>query len=282
MKTAPVAAMPEVGSFEKRLAAVAELLEPKLDEVLPREGRLAEAMRYAVLGSGKRFRPFLVLESAALFGAVEDAALNVAAAIECLHCYSLVHDDLPAMDDDDMRRGKASVHKKFDEATAILAGDALQSLAFEIIAQESAELAVGLARASGWAGMAGGQQLDMEAERGDLELADVERIQRLKTGALIVFSAEAGAILSKAGDRDRRAIAMYANRLGIAYDIADQLADAQKDAAAGKATVVSILGMDAARELLRRTVDQALTALESFQNASALREAALFMLGRFK
>ena len=275
--------------FEQKLTTVDELLGPVLQELLPREGRLAEAMRYAVLGAGKRFRPFLVLESAGLFGVRKTSALSVAAAIECLHCYSLVHDDLPAMDDDDMRRGKPSVHKVFGEATAILAGDALQTLAFEILARPEthpdptirAELILGLARAAGYSGMAGGQQLDMEAENAPQNMDGVTRIQELKTGALIVYSIDAGAILGSAKVSERSALAAYAENLGIAYDLSDQLVDVEEDVAAGKATVVSLLGYDNAKETLDRVTEEAIAALEPFgSRAEAFREAAVFMSSR--
>jgi farnesyl diphosphate synthase len=275
--------------FEQKLSEVAELLEPKLDELLPKDGKLAEAMRYAVLGAGKRFRPFLVLESAALFGVPNDRALNVAAAIECLHCYSLVHDDLPAMDDDDTRRGKPSVHKVFGEATAILAGDALQALAFEILAMPEthadanvrAELILGLARAAGQAGMAGGQEFDMEAESVPQDMEGITRIQKLKTGALIQYSVDAGAVLGGARTEDRTALATCAEKLGVAYDLSDQLMDVDQDAAAGKSTVVSLIGAVGAKEMLEHVIIEAIAALEPFgARAGSLREAATFMSTR--
>jgi farnesyl diphosphate synthase len=290
--------------FEKRLAAARDAVEQRLRELLASNrfeaGRLGDAMRYAMLGGGKRFRPFLVLEVARLFGLPQSRALNAAAAVECVHCYSLVHDDLPAMDDDNLRRGRPTVHKAFDEATAILAGDGLLTLAFEIIAHPHthadpavrAELVLGLARASGWEGMAGGQQLDLEAEKVAQNMSEVERIQALKTGALICFSAEAGAILARANAIDRSAVVIYAQKLGLAFQISDDLLDAVgdaavtgkatgKDAAAGKATFVSLLGIPAAREKLARMEVQAITALEPFgERAAALREAAHFMSSR--
>jgi farnesyl diphosphate synthase len=266
--------MQDARMFEARLAAAGEATEGRLRQLLAADrpggaeaGRLGEAMRYAALGGGKRFRPFLVIETAALFGMAPAAALNAAAAVECIHCYSLAHDDLPAMDDDDLRRGRPTVHKAFDEATAILAGDGLLTLAFEVLARPDthadaavrSELVLGLAHASGWEGMAGGQQLDLEAEDVAQDLADVERIQALKTGALIRFAAEAGAILGRAGPSDRAAVVAYAQKLGLAFQIADDLLDAEgdaaavgkatgKDAAAGKATFVSLLGIPAARQ----------------------------------
>lgn len=264
-----------VNVFERKLQAAAKLLEPTLEELLPREGRLAEAMRYAVLGEGKRFRPFLVLESAELFGVPKADALNVAMAIECLHCYSLVHDDLPAMDDDDMRRGKSTVHKIFGEATAILAGDALQSLAFEILAGESLELVRGLAQAAGWSGMAGGQQLDLET------VSDVEQMSAMKTGALIRFAAETGAILANAGLEDRGAISAFGRQVGLAFQISDDLLDADKDAASDKKTFVTTLGVQAARKQLEAATNGALQTLDRFgARAENLRDAARFMLTR--
>jgi len=272
-----------VGLFEQQLHDITRLIEPKLDELLPQDGRLAEAMRYAVLGNAKRFRPFLVLESAELFGVSKTSALNAAAAIECLHCYSLVHDDLPAMDDDDMRRGKPTVHKVFGEATAILAGDALLTLAFEILANPGthpdanirAVLSLGLARAAGHAGMAGGQQLDMETA------IDVEKISALKTGELIRFSVLCGAILGNASADEKLALARYGEQLGLAFQVSDDVLDAGKDAAIGKRTFVTTLGIIGARERLDSAVRGAIHALECFgERAEALNEAAEFMRQR--
>jgi len=257
-------------------------------------------MQYATLGGGKRFRPFLVIETAALFGVPQAKAVAAAAAVECVHCYSLVHDDLPAMDDDDMRRGRATVHKAFDEATAILAGDALLTLAFEILGRPQthpdpavrSELVLGLARASGWHGMAGGQMLDLMAERTPIDLAGVARMQALKTGALIEFSVIAGAILGRAGDAERQALARYARALGLAFQIADDLLDAEgdatevgkatsKDAASGKATFVSLLGIEASRDKLKELEAEAIDALDAWgEQADVLRAAALFVSHR--
>ncbi|MEZ5909622.1 MAG: polyprenyl synthetase family protein [Hyphomicrobiaceae bacterium] len=263
--------------------------------------RLVAAMRHAVLGSGKRFRPFLVLESAALMGVPVEDALDTAAAVELLHCYSLVHDDLPAMDDDDLRRGRPTVHRAFDEATAILAGDGLLTLAFEVLAGEAARrgpeivvaLVAGLARAAGVGGMVGGQQLDLDAEaqRG-LGLGDIYRIQALKTGALIRFSAEAGAILAAGGADDRAALGTYGEALGLAFQISDDLLDVEgdaaavgkatgKDAAVGKATYVSLLGVGGARHVLSDVTDEALAALDRFgSRADVLRAAVRFVAER--
>ncbi len=290
-----------------RLQHCADLVERRLEALLggkgartAESGRLAEAMRYATLGGGKRFRPFLVIETAGLFGIPEAAALDTACALECIHCYSLVHDDLPAMDDDDLRRGRPTVHKAFDEATAILAGDGLLTFAFEILGHTSthpdpavrAELVLGLAEASGWKGMCGGQMLDLEAEHVRHDLDGVKRIQALKTGALIRFAAEAGAILGRATPESRKAVITYAETLGLAFQIADDLLDAEgdtaavgkatgKDAAAGKATFVSLIGLDAARTKLAELEAEAIGALSAFgDRAGMLAAAARFMSSR--
>jgi farnesyl diphosphate synthase len=293
--------------FNRRLERCATLIEARLNEWLAnseRDGfvpnRLAEAMRHAVFGGGKRLRPFLVLESARLCGMTDEAALNAGAALECVHCYSLVHDDLPAMDDDDMRRGRPTVHKAFDEATAILAGDALMTLAFEILADPVTHsdpaircaLVLGLARASGRAGMAGGQMLDLMAPGVTLSEADIRRLQAMKTGALILFACEAGAILANAGPVQRQALRDYGTALGLAFQLADDLLDVDGDAAivgkavakdkdAGKATLVALIGADAARERLAEYQGQALNALVSFgADADMLAAAADFVANR--
>jgi farnesyl diphosphate synthase len=299
--------MREVTMFEAKLAAAGEAVEGRLRALLAADrpggveaGRLGDAMRYAVLGGGKRLRPFLVIESAALFGLQRSAALNAAAAVECVHCYSLVHDDLPAMDDDDVRRGRATVHRAFDEATAILAGDGLLTLAFEILGRPEThpdagvrlELVGDLARAAGWEGMAGGQQLDVEAPTTAQDTSGIARIQAMKTGALIGFAATAGAVLARTGAEERRALAAYAEKLGLAFQIADDILDAVgdpavvgkatgKDAAAGKATFVSLLGLAAARERLKDLEAEAIAALHPFgARAGALKEAARFVAQR--
>lgn len=264
-----------VDAFERQLTVAASLLEPTLEALLPKEGRLAEAMRYAVLGVGKRFRPFLVFESAKLFNVPAETAVNVAAAVELLHCYSLVHDDLPAMDDDDMRRGKPSVHKKFDEATAILAGDALQSLAFETMSRAGTELVREFAAAIGWAGMAGGQQLDLQTS------PDVERMSAMKTGALVTFSVVSGAVMANNSNDQRAALVTYGSELGRAFQISDDLLDAGKDSAVGKRTFVTTFGMQEAKRMLEASASKAIRALELFgQRAVALREAAEYMRRR--
>ena len=291
-------------ALQKALRETAQDVEDVLDKLLPKNGgheaRLFEAMRYATLGGGKRFRPFLVTQSAALFKVSRASALRVAAAIELVHCYSLVHDDLPAMDDDDLRRGQPTVHKQFDEATAILAGDALLTLAFEVLADprthESgtvrAELVAELASSAGARGMVGGQMLDLAAERIELDMGGITRLQRLKTGALIAFSCEAGAILGRVTAEPREALRGYAHDLGLTFQIADDLLDVEgtmeetgkavgKDADAGKATFVSILGVDRAREQARILAKQAVEHLAVFDEAAdPLRAAANFVVER--
>jgi farnesyl diphosphate synthase len=293
-----------------RLDAVADATEAAILHALGRAERapkrLVEAMRYAATG-GKRIRPFLVVESAALFGVSEAVALPVAAAFECVHCYSLIHDDLPAMDDDDMRRGRPTAHIAFDEATAILAGDSLLTLAFELLAEMEANaetrvaLIALLARASGVTGMAGGQMLDLEAEGRfaggnplSLSVAEIERLQGMKTGALLAASCEAGAILGRAGEKEREALARYAHAIGLAFQIADDLLDAEGDAASigkaaakdakkGKATLVSALGVDASRKRLATLVAEAETALAPFgERGGMLRACARYIAERKK
>lgn len=287
------------GSVEVRLA---ELLGPNVLHAAP--SRLVTAMRHAVLGGGKRFRPFLVIESGRLFGVNAADALDTAAAVEFLHCYSLIHDDLPAMDNDELRRGRPSVWKAFDEATAILAGDALISLSFEILSRPQthadagvrAELVLGLAQASGAAGMAGGQQLDMEAEapsNSHLHAASgVQLVQEMKTGALIRFAVDAGAILARAPMPARGALRSFATALGIAFQLADDLLDAEgdadctgkgvgKDVKAGKATWVSVLGVEGARVRLAELEREAIAALAPFgEAAEVLAGAASFVTHR--
>ena len=250
-------------------------------------------MRYSALGAGKRLRPFLVIESAKLFNA--PGALRVGAALECVHCYSLVHDDLPAMDDDDLRRGKPTTHRKFDEATAILAGDSLLTLAFEILADPEthsdanirSSLIAELAKASGMNGMAAGQMLDMEADATSLE--KILRIQNHKTGALFRFACESGAILAGA---DRTALRAYADNIGLAFQITDDLLDVsstpqelgkatQKDSSKGKATIASLMGSAAARDKAEQLVQAAIAAVAPFgPKADTLREAARFIVAR--
>jgi farnesyl diphosphate synthase len=292
-------------SFQHALSLAAKDTDALLNRLLPVNGfpapRVIEAMRYAVLGEGKRLRPFLVVESAALFGVPRARALRAGAALECVHCYSLVHDDLPAMDDDDLRRGRPTCHKAFDEATAILAGDGLLTLAFEIVSDPAthpepavrAELVLELARAAGHAGMVGGQMLDLEAEAGGWhELEAIVRLQSMKTGALFRYALEAGAILAQADGEARAALATYADKVGLAFQIADDILDVestpeqlgkatQKDKGAGKATFIDLLGLDGARVKARQLVDEASASLDRFGPAAdTLREAARFIVER--
>lgn len=295
-------------TFTDQLASVAAEVETTLEQLLQPSGILTsgepplwEAMRYATLGGGKRLRAFLAVESAAMFDVDRSGALRAGAAVECLHAYSLVHDDLPAMDDDDLRRGKPTTHKAFDEAIAILAGDGLQTLAFEILADPAthpdgtvrAELCLGLARAAGAPGMVGGQMIDIAAETAakPFDLPTITMLQAKKTGALIRVSCEAGAILAQDADA-RKLLADYAEHLGLAFQIRDDLLDVegdeetagkrlQKDAEAGKATFVSILGVDGARKAAADEVDAANAALATFgDRAQWLREAAGFAINR--
>jgi len=286
------------------LATAASAVEQQLGALVPDNpaphARLIEAMRYAALGGGKRLRPFLVLQSANLFDANGPGALRAAAAVEMVHCYSLVHDDLPAMDDDALRRGRPTAHIEFDEATAILAGDALLTLAFEVLAAPEthadpavrAELVLALARASGRDGMVGGQMVDLAAEGRTLDLNEISQLQAMKTGALIAVSCVAGAILGGASAEERAALAGYSDALGLAFQIADDLLDVEgdeadvgkgvgKDADAGKATFVSLLGVDGARTRARELVDSATEHLAMFdQRADLLRAAAGFVVAR--
>lgn len=292
-----------------------DLLKTALDEIavdmdrafdlllpVPEDGRarLYEAMRHAAIGGGKRLRPLLVVASASLFNVSRAAALRVATAIECIHVYSLIHDDMPCMDDDDLRRGKPTVHKAFDEATAVLAGDSLHALAFEILADAEthpdpfvrAELVAELARASGPAGMAGGQMMDLMAGDSLFDIAAVTRLQQLKTGALIAFCLEAGAILGRVPPEGRQGLRGYARDVGLAFQIADDVLDAegdaaiagkalQKDADAGKATFLSLLGVERAKAQMHMLVDQAIAHLHSFgKEADLLRAIARYTVER--
>ena len=261
---------------------------------------LYEAMRHAAIGGGKRLRPLLVMAACGLFHVDRDRALRVGLAVECIHVYSLIHDDLPAMDDDDLRRGKPTVHRAFDEATAILAGDSLHALAFEVLADEAThedpfvriELMAELARASGPAGMAGGQMMDLAAERSELDLAAVTRLQQLKTGALIGFCLEAGAIMGRLPPEGRKPLRGYARDVGLAFQITDDILDVEgeeaktgkrvgKDGAAGKETFVSLLGVDRARQQAAMLVDQATAYLNGFgPEADLLRALARFAVER--
>lgn len=309
----PVKAKSSAPDFSHRLAQVADQVETFLVERLGAEvgpgeivrpPRLMEAMRHAVLGGGKRLRPFLAIETARMLGGAEAAALAAGAGVELVHCYSLVHDDLPAMDNDDMRRGKPTVHKAYDEATAILVGDALQTLAFEVVADPAwqpdpairADLVLGLARASGLGGMVGGQLLDLTAEGRfgavDLGVDDTLRMQAMKTGAILAFSVEAGALVGGANERERAALLRYGHALGQAFQIADDILDREaspeamgkatgKDKDAGKATLVDRLGLDGARAECDRLVGVCEDAVSQWgEKARVLRDAARFTVAR--
>ena len=287
-------------SMKQAAAEVEKMLDALLSAEDAPEMRLYEAMRYATLGGGKRLRPFLVMQSADLFGVSDRSALRTGAALELVHCYSLVHDDLPAMDDDDLRRGRPTVHKKFDDATAILAGDALLPLAFEILADSDTHanartriaLISALAKASGAHGMVGGQMIDLQAESRILDIGEITRLQRLKTGELIAFACEAGAILGGATDDAREALRGYAHDLGLAFQITDDLLDVEgtaeevgkavnKDEDAGKATFVSILGVERAHAQANHLADQAISHLAMFgDRADLLSQAARFVVER--
>jgi farnesyl diphosphate synthase len=295
---------PDVQRLESALNEAADAVNRTLDRLVPSvegsERRVVEAMRYALMGGGKRIRPFLVLNSARLFDVLEVGALRTAAAIEMIHSYSLVHDDLPAMDNADLRRGRPSAHRQFDEATAILAGDGLLTQAFEVLADGKthaspsvrANLVLALARAAGAAGMVGGQMIDLEAQHTRLDLEAITRLQRMKTGAIIGFSCEAGAILADAPAKARAALQLYAEDLGLAFQIADDLLDVESSAAvtgkpvgqdqvAGKATFVAVLGVDEARRRAKLMSDRAATHLEMFgKPADLLREMAQFVVTR--
>ncbi|KAA0677868.1 polyprenyl synthetase family protein [Roseomonas genomospecies 6] len=264
------------------------------------ESRVLEAMRYGCLNGGKRLRPFLVCQSAALFGVNPDCALRVAVAVEFVHSYSLIHDDLPAMDDGDLRRGQPTTHRKFDEATAILAGDGLLTYAFEVLADPAThedphvrcQLVAALAKAAGPHGMVGGQMLDLIAEHETFDLGTTTRLQRMKTGDMIAFSCEAGGILGKASPPQRHALRAYAHDLGLAFQIVDDLLDVEgteaetgksvgRDAEAGKSTFVSILGRDRARSQAGMLAVQAKAHLEIFDGrADTLKAVADFVVAR--
>jgi farnesyl diphosphate synthase len=296
--------------FEAQLHAHARAIEDILNQILgpvlrdgeiARPERLINAMRHGVLNGGKRLRPFLVMECAALFGGDAHAALRVAAALECVHCYSLIHDDLPAMDDDDLRRGQPTVHRAYDEAHAILAGDSLLTLAFDIIADPQTDLAPKvqielvrlLARAAGVGGMAGGQALDLQAETVKPDEDGIITLQAMKTGALIRFACEAGAVIGNASPEERDRLAEYGSAIGLAFQLADDLldmtADAKrmgkatgKDAARGKGTLVSLHGVDWTNRQLKGLVDQAASLLEPFGSAAATLNEAAFFVGQRK
>ncbi|MCC3861317.1 polyprenyl synthetase family protein [Pseudemcibacter aquimaris] len=289
---------------QKSLKDFASTIEDKMLSLLPKpdgmEERVIDAMRYALLAGGKRMRPFMLVEAAKLFSIDDESAMRVAAATECIHTYSLIHDDLPAMDDDDLRRGKPTTHIKYDEATAILAGDALLTLGFEILASEKThpdptvrcELVTSLSRAIGAKGMVGGQMIDLIAENQSLQHDEISRMQHMKTGELIVFSCEAAAILAKVEGEKRDALVQYAEKIGLAFQIVDDLLDiegcstkigktAGKDVEAGKATFVSVLGADKARLLADELIDEAIQIMDVFDdNADVLKSLAAFVIKR--
>lgn len=286
------------------MAETADLVEREIDRLIAptdlAEGKLIDAMRYGSLGGGKRLRPFLVMSSADLFGVNPSCSVRVAAAVELVHCYSLIHDDLPAMDDGMLRRGRPTVHRQFDEATAILAGDGLLTFAFEILADAEThedpnvrcQLVTALAKAAGPHGMVGGQMLDLIAEHETFDLGTTTRLQRMKTGDMIAVSAEAGGILGKGAPAQRHALRAYAHDLGLAFQIVDDLLDVEgteqetgktvgRDAAAGKATFVSILGRDRARLQAETLAAQAKAHLDIFDGrADMLKAVADFVVAR--
>jgi farnesyl diphosphate synthase len=290
--------------LQDALSETVDMILAEVENFLPSteypENKVIEAMRYSMLSGGKRLRPFLCMSSASMFGVDPSRAKRAAVAIEMMHCYSLIHDDLPAMDNSDLRRGKPTVHKQFDDATAILAGDALQTYAFEIMAhnathedpQVRCNLVMGMARAVGTAGMVGGQMLDLIAETTQLDIGQTTRLQRMKTGELIAFSCEAGAILGKASQQQRDALRKYAHDLGLAFQMIDDLLDAEgteeetgkpvrRDADAGKATFVSILGAERARAQAELLAAQARRHLDIFEGrAQLLREVATYVVER--
>lgn len=290
--------------FPAALAQIKQDVDALFEALLasPPDGRatLYEAMRYAAIGGGKRLRPLLVLAACGLYHVDRQRALRVGLAVECIHAYSLIHDDLPCMDDDDLRHGKPSLHRAYDESTAILAGDSLHALAFEVLADDQThedpfvriELIQELARAAGPGGMAGGQMMDLLAEKASLDLAAVTRLQQLKTGALITFCLEAGAIMGRVPPEGRSRLRGYARDVGLAFQIIDDLLDAEgeeaktgkrvnKDKAAGKETFVSLLGADRARQQANLLVDQAVEFLQSFgHEADLLRAIARFAVER--
>ncbi|MFL0670560.1 MAG: polyprenyl synthetase family protein [Erythrobacter sp.] len=290
----------------ENLKQVQAEIDSVFDAMLPvpddTSARLIEAMRYAAIGGGKRVRPLLVVSTASLFGVNRESALRAGAAIEAIHVYSLIHDDLPCMDNDDMRHGKPTLHKVFDEATAVLAGDALHALAFEILADVEtsadpftrSELILTLGQASGMHGMAGGQMMDMVADEEGVQydLHTITRLQQLKTGALLAASVEMGAILGKVAPQGRAHLRAYARDIGLAFQIADDLLDVEgdsdkagktlrKDEVQGKQTFVTLMGVDKAREQARALVDQAILRLASYgPEADILRALARFIVER--
>lgn len=290
-------------ALQESMDRIADEVNRTIGRLLPEtdlaEARLYDAMRHGVLNGGKRLRPFLTVQSAKLFGVDEARARRVAAALEYMHCYSLIHDDLPAMDDADTRRGKPAVHKEFDEATAILAGDALQALAFEVLADPEThedprvriELISALAKAAGGHGMCGGQMLDLLGETEEFDVGTISRMQRMKTGMLISFACEAGAILGKADAARRKALRNYAFDLGMAFQVTDDILDVEADPAetgkpanqdAAKSTFVTTLGKEQAKMRAEMLVQQAVRHLHVFdeRRTTMLREVAFYVLER--
>lgn len=297
---------PRVASktLQQAMDQVVEQVEKTISRLLPEtdlpEARLFDAMRHGTLNGGKRLRPFLVMQSAAMFNVDPNRARRVAAAIEFVHCYSLIHDDMPAMDNADLRRGEPTVHKAYDEATAILAGDALQSLAFQVLAENDThpdphvrcELVTSLARAAGGHGMCGGQMLDLIGEKEEFDVGTLSRLQRMKTGMLFEFSSEAGSILGKSDDMHRKALRNYARDLGLAFQVTDDILDVEgnviemgkdsgKDEDSGKSTFVSAMGVEAAKMRAEMLVQQAIRHLHVFGGrAGMLVELAEYVLER--
>jgi farnesyl diphosphate synthase len=286
--------------MDEAVAAVNTTMGRLLPDTDDPESPLFQAMRYGALSGGKRMRPFLLTQSAALFYVDPSRARRAAAAIEFVHCYSLIHDDLPAMDNAELRRGKPTVHRAYDEATAILAGDALLTFAFEVLSDHEThedprvrcELVGQLARAAGPGGMVGGQMLDLIGEKQEFDLGTISRLQRMKTGRLMSFACEAGAILGRGGEAHRKALCNYAHDLGLAFQVTDDILDVEgkpeetgkdagKDARAGKATFVSTMGKDQARQRAEMLVEQAKRHLHIFEHrADTLRELADYVLTR--
>jgi farnesyl diphosphate synthase len=296
--------MQAIAELKPALAAIAALIDQRLDRLLvvpqdPRK-RLLAAMRHGSIGGGKRMRPLLAVASCDLFQVDRECALRVATAVELVHCYSLIHDDLPCMDDDDLRRGLPTVHKAFDESTAVLAGDALLTLAFELLASPAThedpyvrcDLVAELAKAAGSNGMVGGQAMDIAAETVEFDLQATTRLQQMKTGALIGFAVESGGIMGKAGPEARTQLKGYARDMGLAFQIADDLMDIEgstvrtgkrvgKDVAAGKSTFVSLMGVERARDQGLMLVEQAIAHLHGFDaKADLLRAVARFAVAR--
>jgi farnesyl diphosphate synthase len=301
MAPSPRDADPEL---QNEMDSVSDAIRKTIERLLPEtdlaENYLFEAMRHGTLNGGKRLRPFLVMQSAALFNVDPSRARRVAAALELVHCYSLIHDDLPSMDDAALRRGKPTVHRQFDEATAILAGDALLTLAFEILSEAEThedprvrcELIRALAKASGGHGMVGGQMLDIIAERSDFDLGTISRLQSMKTGKLMAFACEAGAILGKASEQNKRALCNYAHDLGLAFQVTDDILDVEadpqdtgkdtgKDEKASQATFVSTMGKEQAKERAEMLVTQSVSHLKTFgARGEMLKKLAFYVLER--